>query len=215
MTDPYACSCVVIVISLLHVPLCAAEASWSKVTIRFYDNTEAIEAERRASLEVAASIVSAASVEVLWKTCTQSGAPSTSTPSQNGCEEPIAPGEFAVRIVRSGIVLDGMRGALPLGDAMIDSGTRSGVLATIYIDRVNWMAEQAGIDVQALLGRAIAHELGHLLMASGAHGSTGLMRPRWSQSEIRRRRMDDWMFRPQEIAAIKARPQGLRVRASQ
>ena len=103
---------------------------------------------------------------------------------------------------------------LPLGDATINSQTGAGVLATIYIDRVNWMAEQAGVDARALLGRAIAHELGHLLMATGVHGSHGLMRPVWSQSEIRRRQIDDWIFRPREIAAIKARTQALLLRAS-
>jgi len=36
----------------------------------------------------------------------------------------------------------------------------------------------------------------------------------WSQSEIRRRQIDDWMFRPREIAAIKARTQALSLRAS-
>jgi len=88
------------------------------------------------------------------------------------------------------------------------------VLATIYLDRVNWMAEQTGVDARALLGRAIAHELGHLLMATGAHGPNGLMRPVWSQSEIRRRQIDDWIFRPREIAAIKARAQALLLRVS-
>jgi len=79
------------------------------------------------------------------------------------------------------------------------------VLATIYLDRVEWMAAQAGIDPRALLGRAIAHELGHLLMATSVHAATGLMRPLWLQSEIRRRQNTDWMFRPKEIAAIKER----------
>lgn len=211
MTGRCACSCV-IVMALLHVRMFAAETLWTEVTVRVYDNTGATEAERRPSLRMAASIVSAASVELLWKTCAEAAVLSTNARRQSGCEKPLAPGELAVRIVRSGVVTDGTRRALPLGDAMIDSHARTGVLATVYIDRVTWMAEQSGIDVHALLGRAIAHELGHLLMATGAHGSNGLMRPVWSQSEIRRRQMDDWVFRPREIAAIKA--QALLLRAS-
>jgi hypothetical protein len=97
---------------------------------------------------------------------------------------------------------------------MINSQTGAGVLATVYLDRVNWMAQQTGVDARALLGRAIAHELGHLLMATGAHGSNGLMRPVWSESEIRRRKADDWIFRPREIAAIRARMQAPLLRAS-
>jgi hypothetical protein len=209
-----ACSCVV-VMSMLHVPAFAAETLFTEVTVRVYDNTGATVAERRLSLEIAASIVSAASVKLRWKSCAEPGrlAP-TNTRDRSACEMPLAPGELVVRIVRSAVVRDGTRRELPLGDATMNSQTGKGVLATIYIDRVNWMAEQAGVDAGALLGRAIAHELGHLLMATGAHGSKGLMRPVWSQSEIRRRQIDDWIFRPREIATIKARTQALLLRAS-
>ena len=215
MTGRCACSCVV-VMALLHVPVFAAETLFTEVTVRVYDNTGATEGERRPSLEIAASIVSAASVELLWKTCPEPARPamSTNTRRQGACELPLAPGELAVRIVRSGVVENGTRRELPLGDATLNSQTGKGVLATIYIDRVDWMAELAGVDACALLGRAIAHELGHLLMATGAHGSNGLMRPVWSQSEIRRRQIDDWIFRPREIAAIKARAQALLLRVS-
>jgi len=197
--------------SLLHMPAFAAETLFTEVTVRVYDNTGATDDERRPSLKIAASIVSAAAVELLWITCTEPARLAMST-NKSACETPLAPGELAVRIVRSGVV--GTRGELPLGDATMNSQTGKGVLATIYIDRVNWMAEQAGVDAGALLGRAIAHELGHLLMATGVHGSNGLMRPVWSQSEIRRRQIDDWIFRPREIAAIKARTQALLLRAS-
>ena len=212
MTGRCACSCVA-VMSLLHVPAFAAATLFTEVTVRVYDNTGATDDERRPSLKIAASIVSAASVELLWKTCTEPARPAMST-GKSACETPLAPGELAVRILRSGAVQDGTRREMPLGDATMNSQTGKGVLATIYIDRVNWMAEQAGVDAGALLGRAIAHELGHLLMATGAHGSNGLMRPVWSQSEIRGRQIDDWIFRPREIAAIKARTQALLLRAS-
>jgi len=165
---------------------------------------------------VAASIVSAASVELLWHTCAEPAEPSKPSDARRArtCALPLAPGELAVRIVRSGGGADGSRPVRPLGDAMINSQTGAGVLATVYLDRVNWMAQQTGVDARALLGRAIAHELGHLLMATGAHGSNGLMRPVWSESEIRRRKADDWTFRPREIAAIRARMQAPLLRAS-
>lgn len=201
-----------VAISLAQAPLFAAETLWTEVTVRVYDNTGATEAERRPSLTLAASIVSVASVELLWKTCSGSAQPisSTDTRQKTGCERPLTPGELAVRIVSSGTALDGTRGGMPLGDAMINSQTGGGVLATIYIDRVNWLAEQAGVDARALLGRAIAHELGHLLMSTTTHASNGLMRPVWSPSDIRRRQIDHWSFRPREIAAIKARTHALR-----
>jgi hypothetical protein len=96
----------------------------------------------------------------------------------------------------------------PLGEALIDTRARAGVLATVYVDRVNWLAARTGVDRDELLGRAIAHELGHLLMGTSTHGTTGLMRPVWSPSDVRRRESGDWSFEPQEIAAIKARARG-------
>jgi hypothetical protein len=96
-------------------------------------------------------------------------------------------------------------GTLPLGDAMIDTRTGTGVLATIYIDRVEWLADQAGADRRALLGRAIAHELGHLMLATTTHGPVGLMRAFWSHDEVRRGQRRDWSFAPTELAAMRRR----------
>jgi hypothetical protein len=79
------------------------------------------------------------------------------------------------------------------------------VLATIYIDRVEWLAHEAGGDSRALLGRAIAHELGHLLLASTSHGPIGLMRALWSQDEVRRGLVRDWTFAPTDLQAIRSR----------
>jgi hypothetical protein len=193
---------------LLPLHASAAETLWTEVTVRVYDATGISADTRRASLAIAASIVSAASVELIWRNCNEpagkAGTPAFDQARENPCNRPLAPGELAVRIVRWGAVDERSR-ELPLGDALIDTRTGGGVLATIYLDRVDWMAAQTGVDSRALLGRAIAHELGHLLMATSAHAAHGLMRPIWSQSEIRRRQSNDWAFRPTEIAAIKAR----------
>jgi len=124
----------------------------------------------------------------------------------------MAPGELAIRIVRSLAPLP-VRGALPLGDAMLDRHTGTGVLATIYVDRVEWLARQAGADSRALLGRAIAHELGHLLLATTSHGPVGLMRATWSEDEVRRGRRRDWTFAPREIAAIHRRAEARELEA--
>jgi hypothetical protein len=206
MTACHALS--VAAVMLVPLRVFAAETLWTEVTVRVYDASGVTADRRRASLDVAASIVSAASVELIWRHCNQPSA-KTNTPrgDQRGvhpCDLPLAPGELAVRIVRSGTV-DERNRELPLGDALIDGRIGGGVLATIYIDRVDWMAAQAGIDPCALLGRAIAHELGHLLMATSTHAANGLMRPIWLHSEIRRRHITYWTFRPNEIAAIRTR----------
>src|SRR5262249_37331804 len=65
------------------------------------------------------------------------------------------------------------------------------------------LAAEAHTDCNVLLGNAIAHELGHLLMATNSHGPVGLMRAFWSQDEIRTNRTPDWTFAPGDANAIR------------
>jgi hypothetical protein len=113
-------------------------------------------------------------------------------------------GELVVRLARSSRTVT-RTAAFALGDAFIDAEAGSGVLATIYVDRVEEMAAMSEADAAILLGRVIAHELGHLLLATSAHSTTGLMRGYWTPSVIRRNQMTDWMLTRNEADAIKRR----------
>lgn len=194
---------------LLPLPAAAAETLWSEVVVRVYDRTAAEPDARRRALGIAGSIISRASVEVIWRTCTGSSALRPPSDSRlDPCSSPLAAGELALRIVASGDSIDDKRQLRPLGEALVGTKARAGVLATIYADRVDWMAAKTGVDPHELFGRAIAHELGHLLMATGAHGTKGLMRPVWSHYDLRRQQTRDWNFLPGELAAIRDRIRG-------
>ena len=71
---------------------------------------------------------------------------------------------------------------MTLGDSLVDTRLRGGALATIYVNRVATLAGRCDVDVQTLLARAVAHEIGHLLLGTSAHASSGLMRAAWSQA---------------------------------
>ena len=86
---------------------------------------------------------------------------------------------------------------------MVNGGR--GTLSTVYVTRVEAMARAAGATADVLLGRVIAHELGHLLIGTARHSSTGLMRAEWSVTELRRRRDDDWRFTPTDVSAMAGR----------
>src|SRR6185503_14952467 len=60
------------------------------------------------------------------------------------------------------------------------------LIAKVYPDRVASLARGAGADPADLLARAIAHEIGHLLMGNSRHSARGLMRAVWSREELRR-----------------------------
>ncbi|HSD74092.1 MAG TPA: hypothetical protein VLB75_04935 [Steroidobacteraceae bacterium] len=171
-----------------------AVTAWTAVVVRVYDANGVMAGTNRQALDHARKALDAASIDVIWQMC----------PASPSCDAPMAPGELAIRIVRAqGPPSD--TGTLPLGDATIDGRAGTGVLATVYVDRVEWLAHKAGADSRALLGRAIAHELGHLLLATTTHGPVGLMRAYWSQDEVRRGRARDWRFAPTELAAMRRR----------
>jgi len=171
-----------------------AVTAWTAVVVRVYDAHGVMAGTNRRALDQAHTVLEAASIDVVWRMC----------PGSPSCEAPLSPRELAIRIVRSPVP-PRCNGTLPLGDAMIDTRTGAGVLATIYVDRIEWLAQQAGADSRALLGRAIAHELGHLLLASTTHGPVGLMRAYWSQEEVRRGQPRDWRFAAPELAAMRRR----------
>jgi hypothetical protein len=166
------------------------DQSGSHVTVRVYSATGLDSDAQRAALDVARSAFQAASVGIVWKIC-----------AQGGCDTPLAATDLAVRLVLAGDTRPGVRA---LGEALIDRHTRTGVLATVYVNRTLRLARELGIDHGRLLGRTVAHEVGHLLLASTTHGS-GLMREVWSHDELLRPRRDDWILHPSDADAIRER----------
>jgi len=175
-------------------PTQGAVTAWTTVVVRVYDLNGVMAGTNRQALDQARKALDAASIDVIWRMC----------PASPSCNAPLAPGELTIRIVRAPVPPH-YSGTLPLGDAMIDALTGAGVLATVYVDRIEWLAHETGTDSRALVGRAIAHELGHLLLATTTHGPVGLMRAYWSQEEVRRGQPRDWSFAPTELAAMRRR----------
>lgn len=88
---------------------------------------------------------------------------------------------------------------------MIDVNTSSGVYAAIYVARVKTMADLTKSEVAVLLGRVIAHELGHLLLKTNDHSANGLMRAHWTPESVRRNRPGDWLLTNDDVEAIQKR----------
>ena len=167
----------------------------SGIVVRVYE-VDVLGAEMKSNaLHIAAGTLSAAEITVIWRECPLAGV-------SPACQGPIA-GEFVLRIVRS--PAQHHDEGLPLGDTFVDTSTASAVLSTVYLDRVARVAAAADVDPAALLGYAIAHEVGHLVMASTDHSRSGLMRPVWSAAELRARRSTDWGFTAADIASMANR----------
>jgi len=173
----------------------AAELAWKTLTVRVYDNADVPKSAVRTALEVAAHTLRPADLDVTWLPCSAS--------SGGRCTLPLGRGELLVRLVRS--PQETGREDESLGTALIDPASGTGVLATVYVDRVERLARGSNGDLGTLLGRAMAHEIGHLLMGRTAHAGAGLMRPRWTRAEVARNARPDWSLAAADLRVIRDR----------
>jgi hypothetical protein len=176
----------------------AAELGWTEVAVRVYHSGVVTEADETRALGVAAGILAAADVTPRWIHCHAAARPDAA------CTRPLGPGELSLRVTRTGRPM-GRAQAVALGDALLGAGNAAPALATVYLERVDDLARRSHADAPILLGRAIAHELTHLLTGTGRHATTGLMRPVWRAAELARERAPDWTLDAASVTAVRAR----------
>ena len=89
-----------------------------------------------------------------------------------------------------------------MGFSLVGTPDALPFLATVYVDRVESVARGAGIDARRVLGLAIAHEVGHVLLNSNTHAPGGLMRADWSRKELQRKDAASWHFLDSEARHV-------------
>jgi hypothetical protein len=159
------------------------------------------------ALDEAAAILGEAGVAPRWIACRSAHA-STGDPS---CSRSLAFDEVIIRLVvapprpqRGAAAASGHFVApVTLGDALVDPRLGRGALATIYSDRVSWLSHTVGVSFDRVLGRAVAHEIGHLLLGTSEHAPRGLMRALWTPDELKDDRPSDWRFGAAERQRIR------------
>ena len=165
------------------------------LVVRMFDASGESPAARLAAMQAASAILRTADVAATWVDCSKG----SGTASHLVCTDPLAPGELVVRIARAPKVptqkSTGAKAEVhqTLGYSMIEPAV-GGTLATVFSDRVAWLASSARAKYTDLLGRAVAHEIGHLLIGANEHSSSGLMRALWTSAELGRNNDADWCF---------------------
>jgi hypothetical protein len=62
-----------------------------------------------------------------------------------------------------------------IGDTVLGRGSRESGRAYIFVDRIVDLAVRARVEVSRILGRVIAHEVGHVLLTESGHSATGIL----------------------------------------
>ena len=197
--------------SLLMVARAAPAAGAAKVedtvVVRTYDYANISPDQIAEAREEAEQIFKHAHIAVQWIDCRVPG-----RTSGEPCTEPLTRGrDLMLRLVDQtpANAVEAER-LVALGESIVDRDERGGVLMTVDLFRVGTIARGTATRLPVLLGRAIAHEIGHLLLGTPEHARYGLMRALWSHDELRGAKPANWGFSSREAAHMR---QALRGRA--
>ena len=169
------------------------------IFIRCFNNFDLPGADLAAAREHAQAVLQRAGVNVVWADCWVGDRPTAAAPAR--CQDPVG-GDIVLRLQKT-------RGAdrskfVSMGFSLVGTAGAAPFLATVYVDRVESVARGAGIDARRVLGLAIAHEIGHVLLNNNTHAPSGLMRADWSRNELRRKDSATWQFLDTEAAHVRS-----------
>jgi hypothetical protein len=206
---------VFVAISLVMIPGVAGAESGDTparplLVIRTYNSYRMPKEKLRAAEDSAAVILRDVGIDTRWIDCGRKKREPVG--ASNRCGEIPAANEMLLRVQAKGSVDRGS--SVPMGFTLVSRRPEDyqPVLSTVFADVVAAVARATGVDAGRLLGYAVAHEIGHVLLNSPQHSSGGLMRAVWSKLELREPRTADWTFLSGEAetmrAAIAARASG-------
>ena len=77
-------------------------------------------------------------------------------------------------------------------------------VASVYYDRIEPEARNTDASAAQILGCTVAHELGHMLLRTSHHSSTGIMIAKWGPADLRRAAWGQLGFTPQQAQYMRA-----------
>lgn len=168
------------------------------IVIRSYNNAGVPAVDLAAARGHAEAVLQHAGVNIVWADCWAGHGPSAATDAR--CQEPVG-GDIVLRLQKTREI-DRSK-FVSMGFSLVKTAGTTPFLSTVYVDRTESVARVAGTDAHRVLGLAIAHEIGHVLLNSNTHSATGLMRADWSRNELRRTDRSAWSFLETEAAIVR------------
>jgi len=165
------------------------------IRVRVNNYTLASDALLAAAERDASQIFGDAGLTLSWLTCSTGHSKAV---QQDPCNEPPEATDIILRVLSA-----------PAGSEFQDTVFGFAVhplLASVYYDRVllRAMTDDATFEVHFILGCVIAHEIGHLLIGSNGHSSSGVMQARWDRKQIRQAVTGSLLFTPEQVRLIQA-----------
>jgi hypothetical protein len=164
------------------------------LTVRLYNSAHVSVPALLSARDTAATILADGGLHVVIQQC---GTGIDADP----CSTPLKANDVVVRVIEAPAARTSLHPDA-FGFTYVAADTDRGWLATVFADRIGHASGRSGVAAGTLLGRVMAHEIGHLLLGSGYHGATGLMRAQWRDESLARE--GQWSFSIAEAAQMQA-----------
>ena len=172
----------------------------AKITVRVYNYAQVSDGALARAEAEAGRILAAAGVNSVWLDCFEPRGQFQSGANQD-CAGPLRGATVAVRILPGSI-----KGEVFSRDTDLGFAAGSDFASVFYGRITNFVkgADGREWDIAVILGDAIAHELGHLLLGPDAHSPTGIMCGQWDRDYLHLALMGRRLFTPQQSAVLRA-----------
>jgi hypothetical protein len=174
----------VIIIGSQHAaaraPSPANEQGNLRITLRMYNYGVSrgllLRAEGEASI-----ILNQAGLEAVWVDCPLVEADLDDYPA---CPQTLGRTDFSLRVItaKDADLVSSHHEAL--GQALECAAGEVGCSAYVFYRDVLALARQGDAAEYQLLGHALAHEIGHLLLGPNSHSAAGIMRGKWNERDL-------------------------------
>jgi hypothetical protein len=171
----------------------------SMITLRVANYARVPDGVLAAAERKAGGVLHEAGIDAKWLECPLAGA-------QVDPEPHPGPADFFLTVIRK--VMRERRSeqealGFALGFALPCSQGKTGCMAYIFYWRIETLAANGDAGLSDILGHAMVHEIGHLLLGPG-HSRVGIMRAEWTREDLASAARNQLSFTSQQMDLLRA-----------
>jgi hypothetical protein len=168
------------------------------LVVRLYNTAHLRPSDLLMARDEAVGILRDTGLNVTFRKC---GAAASAGGAIDACDETLESSEVVVRVINAP-AFNATLDPEGYGITYVVNELNRGWLATVFADRITVAASRVDVEPGVLVGRVMAHEIGHLLLGRNYHGHVGVMQAEWTDAMLTRPG-DEWHFTMLEAARMR------------
>jgi len=160
----------------LSVPATTGPGAFVQLRVSVFNSSPISPATIGRAESEAGRVLRDAGVEVIWLDCFQDAQPKA---PPDLCSGASFPSHLHLRILQASRDLK----AATVG-VSFSAKDGTGCYADLFYQPIQRLEEVSHASPSVILGHAMAHELGHLLLGTNSHSPSGLMRAQWTREDL-------------------------------